>query len=348
MVPQTIASTYVQLVREYLEQEGLQARDWLQGDLLQVLTQTPAANRGERASYGLFVQLLAQLDQQLGRADFIVEVARLVSPRHLGVLGYLIVACSTLGEALERLDRYGRLFNDGHDMRIAVSQGQIQLVWSHVGSTEGEYRYAELGACVLAQFADNLIEPELHMTEVGFAHAEPASAAALREFFSCDVRFEQGCNYVCFPLEYLQVGLRQPDQSLRAILEQQAEQALADLPQVDPLIDSIRQQVVRACHEGTPTLEQVAQQMHMTPRTVQRRLRELGMSYQDVLDQSRLQLCELYLKDSRIALADVAQLLGYSDQSALTRAYRRWTGLTPLQKRQQLKSVPALAPEPLK
>ena len=63
MVPRTIASTYVQLVREYLQRAGLQAEDWVQGEPLQLLNQTPAANRGERASYALFTDLLAQLDQ---------------------------------------------------------------------------------------------------------------------------------------------------------------------------------------------------------------------------------------------------------------------------------------------
>lgn len=348
MVPRTIASTYVQLVREYLQRAGLQAEDWVQGEPLQLLNQTPAANRGERASYVLFTDLLAQLDRTLGRPDFIVEVARPVTPRHLGVLGYLIVACDTLGEALERLDRYGRLFNDGHQMSIELVGDQIQLVWSHLGTTAGEFRYAELGSCVLAQFASDLIGHEMHMTEVGFVHGASASTACLAGFFGCPVRVGQPNNYVRFPAAYLQLGLRQPDQSLRQILEQQAEQALAHLPQTDPLIETIRQQVVRACHEGAPTLQQVAVRMHLTPRTLQRRLRELGMSFQDVLDQSRLQLCEAYLRDARIGLADVAQLLGYSDQSALTRAYRRWTGLTPLERRQQLKSLSAAVPEPLK
>ncbi len=331
----TIASTYVQLIREYMAGAGVDPQACLSGAALMLLERTPQADQGGRASYEAFTALLEELDRH-GHDDLVVASAQRVTPGHLGVLGYVIVACETLGAALERLDRYGRLFNDGHSMAIGVQHDQVVLTWPQLGHARGEHRYAELGACVLLQFARNLTGLPLNMTSVAFAHAPAAGAAQLARFFGCQVAYHQAHNRVAFALSTLQLPLRQPDRQLLDILEQQAQQALAQLPAVDALLEQVRQHIGVQCREGSPALEAVAAGLHMTPRTLQRRLEALGCSFQQVLDQTRQQLCDSYLRDPRLALVDVGQLLGFADQSAFTRAHRRWTGQTPRQRRLQV------------
>jgi AraC-like DNA-binding protein len=101
-------------------------------------------------------------------------------------------------------------------------------------------------------------------------------------------------------------------------------------------LQDVRRAVMRLCRQGVPTLEQVAEQFHLTPRTMQRRLADHGTRFQPLVDEVRLQLADQYLQDDRLPLTDIAELLGYSDQSAFTRAYRRWTGVTPHERRRQL------------
>lgn len=77
---------------------------------------------------------------------------------------------------------------------------------------------------------------------------------------------------------------------------------------------------------------QLADRLHLSQRTLQRRLAQYDLSFQQLLDDVRQQLCRQYLQQ-QVSLYDIAQLIGYSDQSAFTRAYKRWTGTTPLQQR---------------
>ena len=88
-------------------------------------------------------------------------------------------------------------------------------------------------------------------------------------------------------------------------------------------------QLSRAMSEGVPTLTDIAGRLAMSGRTLQRKLAEQGLSFQSLIDEARRELAEELLRDSRIPLADVAFLTGFADQSAFTRAFKRWAGQTP-------------------
>jgi AraC-like DNA-binding protein len=134
---------------------------------------------------------------------------------------------------------------------------------------------------------------------------------------------------VKLPIALLATPVKQPDKMLLHLLSKQADQALAALPQDGDWTKKVRQEIVRLCHEDTPTLAKVASNLFVTPRTLQRHLADEGLRFQPLLDETRLRLAEQYLNEGQLQLTDIAELLGYSDQSALTRAFKRWTGNTP-------------------
>lgn len=114
-------------------------------------------------------------------------------------------------------------------------------------------------------------------------------------------------------------------------MEQQARTLLAQLPAGDELEREVRQAITRQLHNGEPGLEPIAAAMHITPRTLHRRLSERGLQFRRLCDETRRQLAESHLRDPRLSLAEVAWLLGYSEHSAFTSAFRRWTGVSPQQ-----------------
>jgi AraC-like DNA-binding protein len=91
----------------------------------------------------------------------------------------------------------------------------------------------------------------------------------------------------------------------------------------------VRRQIVRLARDGEPSLEKVAEALHVSPRTLRRRLQERDRQFRTLRDDTLRRLAEDHLRDPRLQLAEVALLLGYSEQSAFTRAFRRWTGETP-------------------
>jgi AraC-like DNA-binding protein len=88
--------------------------------------------------------------------------------------------------------------------------------------------------------------------------------------------------------------------------------------------------------EGDPKLTRVAKKIAMSPRTLQRQLKEHGVDFKRLMDDTRRRFALTYLKDRRTTLTEIAFLLGYSELSAFNRAFRRWTGSTPLDYRRRL------------
>jgi AraC-like DNA-binding protein len=170
------------------------------------------------------------------------------------------------------------------------------------------------------------------MIAVHMMRAAPADMDCYQRFFGCPVYFDQPMTSVVFPAETLSIAIRRPDRQLLDILQQQADQALLALPQQDEFVQQVHRHLIALCHAGEPNVQALAERMHLSVRTVQRRLSSIQLTFQQVLDEVRQQLCLQYLQQ-QVQLSDIAQLLGYSDQSAFTRAYKRWTGNTPHQQR---------------
>lgn len=329
-----VASTYVQLLIEYLGQAELQPEQLFSVEQLALLETSRRDGSQSRISRTQFSAMLHQVQQRVQQPALGLALAKHISAAHLGVLGYLILACSNLGDALIRMERYGRLIDDAIEMQIQQVGDQVELSWPPL-LTAADAVFVELGTASIVQFARNITGQAAPMTAVGFAHGHERSVQLYRQFFGCVPSFGQPQTFLRFPIAYLSLPLRQPDAVLLDILEVQANQALALLPHTDVFLQDVRRLLIRLCREAAPTLEQVADALHMTPRTLQRRLVEHEVRFQVLLDEVRLQLCEQYLQDDRLQLTDIAALLGYSDQSALTRAYRRWTGRTPYQQRRR-------------
>lgn len=107
----------------------------------------------------------------------------------------------------------------------------------------------------------------------------------------------------------------------------------------------VRTKIVRVLHHGEPRREDIAARLHLTDRTLQRRLQAESVSYQQLLDDTRRELARQYLGDEHRSLAEVADLLGFADQSNLFRASKRWFGMPPGQYRTQaLQAEPEAAP----
>lgn len=119
------------------------------------------------------------------------------------------------------------------------------------------------------------------------------------------------------------------DPALFSFLEEHAKAALASRPKTDDLIDKLRHDLREALKQGEPNVERLATRLSMSGRTLQRRLADLGTSFQDVLDQVRFDLARAWLQDARLDLSQVAYLLGYSELRAFDRAFRRWANMSP-------------------
>ncbi|MEX2476769.1 AraC family transcriptional regulator [Marinobacter sp.] len=254
--------------------------------------------------------------------------------RHIGVLGYVIMASQNLGEALSRLDRYQRLVYDVTPMEIRASGDGVELVWGAEHGRPGPL-VDETAITALVHLCRGLSRPGFSPTYVSFINPTPADAHEYTEFFGCPVEFEQVDTVIRMDAETLVEPLHTADPAMLAMLEEQADSLLARLPDQSPLIDEVRRRIGRQLPEASPEIASVAEGMDLSVRTLQRQLTAAGTSFLKEVAAVRQEIAERYLRETRLGLVDIALLLGYSEHSAFTRSFIRWTGTTPLAYRQR-------------
>tara|TARA_R110002111_G_scaffold230352_1_gene291588 strand:- start:321 stop:782 length:462 start_codon:yes stop_codon:yes gene_type:complete len=149
------------------------------------------------------------------------------------------------------------------------------------------------------------------------------------------VDFEQVDTVIHLDAQTLLEPLQSADPAMLAMLEEQAESLLARLPDQSPLIDEVRRRVGRLLPEANPEIASVAESMDLSVRTLQRQLTAAGTSFLKEVAAVRQEIAERYLRETRLGLVDIALLLGYSEHSAFTRSFIRWTGITPQAYRQR-------------
>jgi AraC-like DNA-binding protein len=160
----------------------------------------------------------------------------------------------------------------------------------------------------------------------------------------CPVRFEARCHALEIPASLLAMRITSSDPYMRGLFDQQAQAMLAQQPSPDQFIEHLQQQMMVALQEGEPSAAVLASRMHCSLRSFYRQLALHGLRYRTLLGDVRFKLARMYLADPRLSLAEVALLLGYSEQSAFTRAFRAWSGSTPQGYRRQLQQSPPSSP----
>lgn len=326
-----IPVTYVHLLYDYLASRNIDAAQLLGRP-------APIADNGlgrfpvsEWQGY-LHTAATALDDPLLG-----LHLGGSISPKHLGILGYVLLACGTVGGALQRLQQYHQLIYDVNPMQIRLQQDAVCLAWGQEMGRPGAL-VDEAAIAALLQFCRDITDQaQLAPVGVDFINPTPADIQPYQKWFGCPVRFEQDETRVIISPAVLQTPLRSADPALIAILESQADALLASVSQAEAgeATQSVQQNLSRLLREGEPTAEQVGEQLFITSRTLQRRLASEGTSFRQLLQQTRHQLAKQYLQDPRLQLSEIALLLGYSEQSAFSRAFRQWQQQTPVEYRKQ-------------
>lgn len=322
-----VSGGVVELLLNYLDAHGLAA---------------PAPRRtlaqyssGQRLPITVWWELLEEISRAQDTPAVGLHIGQHFKIHHFGVLGYLVASCETLEQALLRYQRFQPLL---HNLTptLAHRQGQkMQISWdgSYGRSTQLSN---EVVASSLLQLARLLTgHHALVPLVVEFPGPAPEQPAIYEKLLGCPVRFKARTLIVHLPVDALSLPINGSDPHLRALLDQQAEALLEALPKPDALLSTLQHLIVNALQEGEPSLEQVARRMGMPARSLYRRLEERRLTYKGLLSQLRFQLAQRYLCDPQLSLSTVAMLLGYSEQSAFTRAFKSWSGQTPLHFRKQ-------------
>ncbi|MCC7545024.1 MAG: AraC family transcriptional regulator [Aquabacterium sp.] len=280
-----------------------------------------------------FCQFQIQAAQALQDPLLGLHLGQTIQPSHLGALGYALLACDNLGAALMRIQRYHRLMHDINPITYHHPSTHVELRWGMAMGRPGAL-FDETGVTAIVQFAQELCGRPLPIDELDFVNPPPKDSAPYDAFFRCKVRFGQTLTRLSLRLDCLQWPLRQHDPHLLKLMDEQVQASLDALPSSGDLVEQTRRALRYLAPQGVPELDRVASELRLSPRVLYRRLAAQGHQFRDLREQTLEHTAKSHLQEGRLPMSDIALLLGYSEQSAFTRAFKRWTGQSPVQWRQ--------------
>lgn len=246
-----------------------------------------------------------------------------------GVLVYLGRHAATVGEALTRVGRWFALVNRGVVLEAVEDHGMVAFrmrVPALPGPLPRPAAEYTLAATLLRMQDATGVDFVPVRVDMPFAAPEDHEAARV---FGCPVRYGQRHPQLVFDSGTWRATVPGVDAALSAILAAHASLLADAVPKGDVFVDGVRTRIAEALPDGAPSIDDMGRRLGMSGRTMQRRLKQEGHSFSDLLDEVRLRLARLHLAEGHVSLAETAFLLGFSEQSAFTRAFRRWTGQTP-------------------
>lgn len=275
-----------------------------------------------------WITLLDRAASYLDDSMLGLRLGQAITPRHAGILGYVLLASRNLQEALRRLDRYQRLVYDVTPMTWRDGVGYVDLAWDDKHGRPGPL-VDETAITALIQFCRNMTDHRLTPRFVHFINPRPSDLRPYFNYFGCPVEFDQPETIVRIDDEDLERPLRTADPNMIELMERHAETLLATLPREDALIEQVRKTITTCLHEGEPNIAIVASRLGRTTRTLQRALNATGSSFRDELTAIRKELALSYLQNGHLSILDIAMLLGYTEHSAFSRSFKQWMGVSP-------------------
>ncbi|MGE0396796.1 MAG: AraC family transcriptional regulator [Kofleriaceae bacterium] len=261
---------------------------------------------------------------------FAIEYALQMRWHDLGVFGYVMVNSPTVVAALENISRYISVQSTHARLELERTARRATLAYTILDRriTEAGQNTEGTFALVTRLVRDATANPAWGPVEVRFRHDGPDDTRKHERFFAAPVRFGQRANMMVVDGGDLAKRSVIADANLLPILLRHAEDCVARMPKAGELASEVRAAVIAAISAGEPAIEDVAARLGTSPRSLQRRLRDDDLSFKSVVEETRLSLAQGYLADPALSLTETAFLLGYSDLSAFSRAFRRWTGTT--------------------
>jgi len=268
------------------------------------------------------------------------HVAQSVELRELGLLYYVAASSQTLDEVLQRAARYSSTVNEGLSLRYRVG-ADISMELRYVGvARQSDRQQIECFMTVLLRVCRQLTGARVIPRRLRLAHGSNEERAEFAAYFGDNVHFSAGVDELSFARETRDMAVVSADRYLNKLLVASCEEALSRRPAFQGSFRSaVENAIVPLLPHGKARLPEIARRLGLSQRTCARRLASEGLSFSQVIDNLRRDLARQYLADEDLSISRIAWLLGYQEVSALTHAFKRWTGQTPRQERSHRQSV---------
>jgi AraC-like DNA-binding protein len=297
------------------------------------LTPELIADSDARVSHAQFSVAWAEAVRLSGEPALALQIAEALPSGAFGIVEYVCRSAPSLGEAIRQWVRYLNILDEA--VHVGVVEEEDSVVLRVLDESEAPAPAAhELCFGVLAARARELAAAPVRILAVRFTHRAPSDVSPYQRWFDAPVTFGARFTELVLPRSAMDTPLASADPNLLAILTRHADTLAAKDRSKPPVTREVERVLRAALRSDDGDIDPVARRLGLTARSLQRRLKEEGTSFKEVREHVRHELAMRYL-DEDLAISEVSFLLGFSEPSAFFRAFKRWTGATPLENRAQ-------------
>lgn len=285
---------------------------------------------GERVSLEVMDRIWDEAAQLIGDSGFGLRAPQFWHPSHLNALGYGWLASRTLREAMNRLERYWQVVGEGANISIQDEKAGASIIYRDKPVSSGGYaRVDSILSCALhmcwINYGDSFDPAAVHLNRKA-----PDCSFKYKDFFNIDVNFDSNRNSITIPFSVVDEQLVGGNPNLARLNDQIMIKYLATFEKRG-ITHQVKDAIVSCLASGEVSKERIALSLNMSVRSLQRKLRGFDTSFSLLLDEIRKELAISHLRVPENDLAEISFLLGFSQPSSFSRAFKRWTQTTPME-----------------
>ncbi len=326
MYPSTI-STWAVVIAKAAEAEGINTRELFKradADLAKL------NDPNGRYPYSTMVKLWNILDAEVDDPCFGLKVVNYLQPTTFHALGYSWFASNSLKDALQRYQRYVRLLSNGVEVFFTKIDNTYELGINLKSDVQHDLPLIA---------ADAVLASLIKLCRISYGDDFAPKTVLLRrpdsdyeqqivEYFGAPIIFSAKMPGFIFFAESLEQKLSSANAELAHTNDKIIMQHLTKLDR-DDIVNQVKVALVDLLSSGAVNEDMIASELHVSKRSLQRKLAQIGTSYKKVLEETRSHLATQYVQNSDLSITEISYLLGFSETSNFTRAFKRWTGKSP-------------------
>jgi AraC-like DNA-binding protein len=257
-----------------------------------------------------------------------IQVGRNLQPSNLHALGFGLMASSTLRDFCQRVDNYFQLVSRSADF-CHYEEGNVNVLEARNIVSDVCHESQDAFVVFMLRFMRSLYQKPLDPVWVEMLRPCPKEGSQpYLDYFNCPTKFDCEILRIAIDSSVMDDELHGANPELALQNDEVVIRYLQEMDKSD-IVNWVRGLIIKNLSSGTLSKTSIASQLHMSPRNLQFKLAAQDTSYQEILDTTRRELALAYIEQRRVAITEIAYLLGFTDSANFTRAFRRWTGKSP-------------------
>ena len=276
-------------------------------------------------------KLLKVMEEESLNPHIHIHLGQQVRAKSFQILGYACMSSNNVGEAIDCLIRFEKLVWDIGATHVVHEGDLVKLIWKPKGIPIAlvPREVIEMAISGWVNFGYWITGDRHQPLSVHFSHNQPNDLSEYQKVFKTQLKFNEPFNGLTLNTEQLAIPVCEADPGLKLIMDAQGDKLLKKYRSEINIVNEVRSIIYQQELWHNPDMKLVASELNMSQASLKRYLADSGFNFKSVVDDVRRDLALIYFDNTDFSLIDIAFMLGFSEQSAFNRAFKRWTGKSP-------------------